>query len=313
MLENPEELNRGLAGAPCAAQEEYTMSIGQNQATVRGFWDGFTTPETSPLAYARVAGILYLIIIVFGIFAEAFVRSGLIVPDDAAATAGNILASEGLFRVGFLADSIMFLSDVALAVLLYLLLRPVNRTLALVAMFFRLTQTAVLALNLLNYYAAVLLLKGTGYAAAFEPDQLHSLASLFLDLHSHGYDLGLLLFGVHAALLGYLILKSHYLPRVLGALMIAGSATYLVGSYTRFLFPDYVSLVSPIYAVALVAEVSLALWLLMKGVNVQQWERRVRDSVALRTWEDGREEGVYRRGIREAGAVHGAARPGSGL
>lgn len=230
--------------------------------------------ETSPLIYARVAGVLYLIIIVFGIFSEVFVRSSLIVPGDATATAGKIMASEGFFRVGFFADSIMFLSDVALAVLLYVLLKPVSKTLSLVATFFRLAQTAVLALNLLNYYAALLLLNGSGYAEAFEADQLNALSYLFLDLHGHGYDLGLLLFGLHCLLLGYLIVKSHYIPKALGVLMVAAGVTYLIGSYTRFLFPDWVTLVSPIYIIALVSEVSFCLWLLVKGVRVQQWEMR---------------------------------------
>lgn len=231
--------------------------------------------EASPLLYARLAGVLYLIIIVFGVFGEAFVRSGLIVPNDAAATAGNIMASEGLFRAGFLADSIMFMSDVAVAVLLYLLLRPVNRTVALIAMFFRLTQTAVIALNLLNYYAAVMLLTGAGYASAFEPAQLNSLSYLFLDLHGHGYDLGLLLFGVHCFLLGWLVFASRYLPKVLGVLMIAASATYLIGSYTKFLSPSHVTAVSPIYVVAFVSEVALCLWLLVKGVSLEQWRLRI--------------------------------------
>jgi hypothetical protein len=238
------------------------------------------TIETSPLIHARVAGILYLIIIIFGVFGEAFVRSPVIVPDDVAATAGNIIASTGLFRIGFVADSIMLLCDVALAVLLFVLLKPVSKTVALIAMFFRLTQTAVLAANLLNYYAAALILEGMGYASTLEPGQVHALAYMFLDLHAHGYDLGLILFGVHCALLGYLIFRSHYLPKVLGILMMAASATYLIGSYTRFLFPDYISTISAIYAVAVIAEVSLCLWLLVKGVNVREWERRARVGVA---------------------------------
>jgi hypothetical protein len=231
--------------------------------------------RTSPVFYARVAGILYAIIIVFGISSEAVIRSGLIVTSDTATTANNILASQGLFRLGFLADSIMCLCDVGLAVLLYVLLKPVNKTLALVALCFRLTQTAVLALNLLNYYAALLLLDGAGYASAFEPLQVQTLSYMFLDLHGHGYDLGLLLFGMHCLFLGYLIVKSLYLPKALGILMMASSVAYLVGSYTRFIFPEYVSAVSPIYIVAVVSEVSLCLWLLIKGVNVEQWNRRI--------------------------------------
>jgi hypothetical protein len=233
------------------------------------------TSQTSPRLYARVAGILYLIIIVLGVSSEVFIRSRLIVPADATTTARNIMAAQGLFRMGFLADSVMFLCDVALAVLLFMLLKLVNKTVALVALFFRLTQTAVIALNLLNYYAAILLLNGPGYESAFESTQIHSLSYLFLDLHGHGYDLGLLPFGVHCLLLGYLILKSLYLPKALGVLMMATGVTYLVGSYTRFLFPDYVAAVAPIYIVALVSESALCLWLLVKGVNLENWNRRV--------------------------------------
>jgi len=232
--------------------------------------------ETSPLRYARVAGALYLIIIVFGIFGEVFVRSRLIVSGDAGATSANIMASSVLFRAGFLADSIMFLSDVALAVLLYVLLKPVSKTVSLVAMCFRLAQSAVLALNLLHYHAAMLLLSGSSYSRAFGADQTDALASFFLDLHGHGYDLGLLLFGLHCLLLGYLVINSGYLPKFLGVLLVAAGFTYLIGSYTRFLFPDYVTLVSPIYIVAIISEVSLCLWLLVRGVNLRQWERMAR-------------------------------------
>ncbi|MBD3367159.1 MAG: DUF4386 family protein [Candidatus Eisenbacteria bacterium] len=228
--------------------------------------------EVSPRLLARSAGVLYLVIIVFGLFGELSVRSGLVVPGDVAATATNIVASGGLFRLGFLTDSVMFLCDVALAVLLYVLLRPVGKTVALVAMCFRLTQTAVIALNLLHYHAAMLALSGRAYTASFGPDQLNALASFFLDLHSHGYDLGLLLFGVHCLLLGYLIYRSGYLPKVLGVLLVAAGFTYLIGSYTRFLVPQYVQTVAPIYAVAIIAEVGICLWLLIRGVNVELWE-----------------------------------------
>jgi hypothetical protein len=230
--------------------------------------------EASPQLYARTAGVLYLIIIVFGIFSEVFIRSNLIAYGDPAATAANVTASMGLFRFGFFADSAMFLSDVALAVLLYVLLRPVSKVLALVATAFRLVQTAVLALNLLNYHAAALLLGGGGYAEALGPQQLNAMSYFFLDLHGHGYDLGLLLFGLHCALLGYLVFRSGYLPRALGVLMIAAAATYLTGSYTRFLFPQHMAAIAPIYIVAFVSELAFCLWLLVKGVNVEIWKRK---------------------------------------
>lgn len=232
------------------------------------------TSEHSPRAVARAAGVLYLLIIVLGLFGELVVRSSLIAPGDAANTASNILASPGLFRTGFVADSIMVLCDVALAALLFVLLRPVNRVLAIVALLFRLAQASVLALNLLNYHAAMLVLTGAAGPAAFDEAQVASLASLFLDLHSHGYDLGLILFGVHCLVLGYLITKSSFLPRTLGYLGGAAGVVYLVGSYVRFVVPTMVETVAPIYLVAIVAELSLCGWLLIKGVDRDRWMAR---------------------------------------
>lgn len=232
------------------------------------------TSEHLPRTVARAAGVLYLIIIVLGLFGELVVRSSLIAPGDAATTASNILASTGLFRTGFVADSIMVLCDVALAALLFVLLRPVNRVLAIVALLFRLAQAAVLALNLLNYHAAMLVLTGAAGPAAFDEAQVASLASLFLDLHSHGYDLGLILFGVHCLVLGYLITKSSFLPRTLGYLGGAAGVVYLVGSYVRFVVPTMVETVAPIYLVAIVAELSLCGWLLIKGVDRDRWMAR---------------------------------------
>lgn len=224
--------------------------------------------ETSPLIYAKVAGVLYLTIIICGIFSEVFIRSNLIVDGDATATATNILASPSLFRIGFVADSLMLLSDVAIAILFYVLLKPVSKTLALMAAAFRLTQAAILGFNLLNYYAALLFLNGTEYIATFKAEQLNTLAMLFLDMHSHGYDLGLLFFGLSSLILGYLVIKSDYFPGILGYGLTAAAVVYLTGSFTRFLFPDYVSLIEPVYIVPLIAELSFCFWLLVKGLRV---------------------------------------------
>lgn len=227
------------------------------------------TTEISAQTCARAAGLLYLLIIVCGIFSEAVVRGSLVVAGDATATAQNILASQGLFRIGLLADSLMLLSDVAIAVLFYILLKPVSNTLALMAAAFRLTQAAVLGFNLLNYYAALLLLGGDSFAGSFDTGQVQTLALLFLDLHSHGYDLGLLFFGLSSLILGYLVARSTLFPALLGYGLMAAALVYLAGSYTRFLAPDYVSFMAPIYIVPLVAELSFCLWLLLKGARVQ--------------------------------------------
>ncbi|WP_038150469.1 DUF4386 domain-containing protein [Thiomicrorhabdus chilensis] len=219
------------------------------------------------LGQARLAGFLYLVIIVCGIGSEVFIRSGLIVDGDAAATAANILESDGLFRLGFVADAIMLLSDVAIAVLFYVLLKPVNQTLALIAAAFRLTQASILGFNLLNYYAAALLMNGTVYLNGLELNQLQVLASLFLDLHSHGYDLGLIFFGLSNLILGYLLIRADYFPTFFGYGLIAAALVYLAGSFTRFVFPDYAGLMEPLYLIPLLAELAFALYLLVKGVR----------------------------------------------
>lgn len=170
-------------------------------------------PEASPQNYARIGGILYLFIIVAALFGEVFVRGKLIVKGDAAATANNILASEALFRVGLAGELLTCVCDVTLAMILYVLLKPVNRNLALLAAFHRVTFIAIYAASKLFLVAGVVVLGGADYLKAFDPQQLHALAYLSIRLHGLGYGLSLLFFGVCCVLFGYLIQKSGYLPR----------------------------------------------------------------------------------------------------
>lgn len=231
----------------------------------------------SPQTTARVAGLLYLVIIGAGIFAEFFVRASLKVPGDAAATSANIIASEGLFRAGIASDLIMIMADVALALLFYVLLRPVSNTLALLAAFFRLLQAAVLGVNLLNLFFALQLFGAAGDSAALNAEQAQTLGMLFLDAHSIGYSLGLVFFGVYLFLIGYLVFRSGYLPRLLGGLLMLAAAGYLVDSFAQVLLTNYAAyaniLALVVFVPALVAELSLALWLLVRGVSVQQRDK----------------------------------------
>ncbi len=226
-----------------------------------------SSTETPLSVYARVAGLLYLLIIVLGISGEIFIRSDLIVFGDAAMTAANIMASEGLFRFGFAADALMLVCDVAIAVLFYVLLRPVSKTLAMAAAAFRLIQAAILGFNLLNYYAALMLLEGSVYGAAFKPDALNALSLLFLEMHTHGYDLGLIFFGISCLILGFLVVRSGYFPAMLGYALGVAGVVYLVGSFTRFLAPAFMPFVEPLYMIPLLAELAFCLWLLLKGVR----------------------------------------------
>jgi hypothetical protein len=228
---------------------------------------------------ARVAGLLYLTIIVAGIFAEFVVRSSLIVSGDATATANNIMASEGLFRVGIAADLIMIMCDVALALVFYILLKPVSNALALLAAFFRLAQAATLGINLLNLFFALELLSGANYLAGAGADQLGAQALLFLEAHGTGYAIALVFFGFSIMVLGYLIFKSGYFPRILGVLLVLASFGYLIDSFARVLLPTYnnyeATFTLVVFAPAFIAELALCLWLLVKGINVQQPDRSI--------------------------------------
>lgn len=235
----------------------------------------------SRLATARTAGVLYVIIIACGLFAEIGVRSRLIESGDPAATARNIIDSPMLFRAGLAADIVMFLADVAIAVVLYRLLRPLDRTLAMLAAAFRMTQTAVIGLNLLNMLQAVRILDDADYLGAFDTDEGNTLALLYLDAHQYGYILGLAFFGISTLIIGHLALSSRQLPRPLGVLLVLAGAGYLVDTFSFFLIPGYDGSASPIVlAPALVAEAWFALWLLTRGRRLDHLSAHTRDTSA---------------------------------
>jgi len=234
------------------------------------------TADTSPQVYARICGVLYLYIIVAGIFAES-VRSKLIVSADAAATARNIMANESLFRLAFSGELLHLACDVAVAVLLYVLLRPVNRNIALLAAFMRLASDIVLAVASLSHLAALRLLENTGYLSSFEPGQLQSLALLALKLHGGAYAISLVFFGFACLALGHLVFRASYLPRALGVLLGIAGLCYLVDSFVAFLVPAISGMLFPaIFLPAFIAELGLALWLVVKGVDVARWTATVR-------------------------------------
>ena len=224
---------------------------------------------------ARFAGILYLIITVAAIFAHFYVPSNIIVSGDAAATANNITTSETLFRVGGVgSELVVLLSEVILSVVLYVLLKPVNKTLSMLAAVSRLVMTTIHGLNLLNYFFAILLLSGAGYLSAFNTEQLHGLVMLFLEAHSIGFTIGIAFLTLHVFILGYLILKSGYFPKVLGLLFIAAGVGYLVDSFALLLFSGYETTPTIIAIVIAFSEIAFPLWLLIKGVNKEGWEKR---------------------------------------
>ena len=229
----------------------------------------------SPQHYARLCGVLYLYIIVAGMFAELFVRSRLIVSTNAAVTASNIMANESLFRLGFSGELLHIAFDVVVAVILYALLRPIDRNIALLAAFMRFACDIVLAVASLSHFAALKLFADAEYLNTFTPDQLHTLALLALKLHGDGYAISLVFFSFACLSLGYLIFRSGFLPRTIGALMAIAGVCYLINSFSHFLSPAFAATLFPgLFVPIFVAELSLALWLTVKGVNVAKWEEK---------------------------------------
>jgi hypothetical protein len=230
--------------------------------------------EKSPQRYARIGGVLYLAIVVLGVFGEVFVRGALVVSGDATATASAIAASESLWRAGLAGDLLMHVFDLPMIVVLYLLLRPVSESLALLATFFNLIQTAVLVANKLNLLVPILLLGNSGGLAAFSPEQLHALSYLAIKAHGYGFGVGLIFFGFACLFRGYLIFKSGYLPSVLGWLMALAGLCYLGNSFALLLAPALASALFPfILLPPFVGELCFALWLTFKGVDLQKWPR----------------------------------------
>lgn len=217
---------------------------------------------------ARVAGGLYLLLIVIGPFSLLYVPSTLIVPGDAAATANNIMASESLFRAGIVGQSAIFLTEIVLSIILYALLKPVSKTFSLVAASSRLAMAVVQGINLLNHFTVLLLLSGANYLTVFEPDQVQALVLLFLNTHGYGGLIWGLFFGLHLLVLGYLVYKSGYIPRILGVLLIIVSLCYLTPSFGNILLPQYGAIYAWVGYLSIV-EIAFPLWLLIKGVSIE--------------------------------------------
>jgi Domain of unknown function (DUF4386) len=231
---------------------------------------------TSPQVYARIGGVLYLIIIVVGFCSEFFVREKLVVSGDVTATANNIAVSESLWRISIAGDLVLLVCAVALTLILYVLLRPVNNNLALLAVFFNIVELPIEAVSKLGLLAALFLSGNADYLKALESHQLHALVKLSLKLHDYGFGIDLVFFGCACLVYGYLLFRSGYFPRTLGVLMAVAGLSYLANSFTLILAPAYAGTVSLILVLALIGELSLCLWLMVKGVNLSKWNEKAR-------------------------------------
>jgi hypothetical protein len=220
--------------------------------------------------YARWIGVLYAITIVAGGWGESHVPNMLLIANDLAGTAQRVASSVGIFRASFAAYLIEAACDITLNVLLYALLRPVSRNLSLLAACFGLMGTAVFAAGEMLYFAAALPAVDADFARVVSPEAKAALTYVCLTIYGYGFGIFAMFYGTAAMVRGYLILRSGYLPRALGAILIFGGASFIAKNFLVVLAPQY-DLPYVIFPMFL-AMASLMLWLLIKGINRARWD-----------------------------------------
>jgi hypothetical protein len=228
----------------------------------------------SPRKAARIAGILYLVIFIVYPLAAYIGKNSIIVPGDPAATASNILTSESLFRIGIAGEVVIILVEVILAAMLYELLKRVNPAVSLAAAFSRLAEGLIMAVNLLPSILALILVSGSGYVTAIDFETRNALLMLFMDSFSVMIFVWGFFFGFHLVLLGYLVYQSGFFPQIIGILLMLAGVGYLIQSFGMFVWPDLAGLYETIVMItAIPGELVFALYLLIKGLKVEKWEK----------------------------------------
>lgn len=221
---------------------------------------------------ARLAGLLSLASMAAGVSAEVLVVAPLITPGDAAATARDLLASEQVYRIAFAANLLDYIFYLGTSVILYGLLKPSGRTVALLALAFSLAGTAIVASASVHYLAPLVWLGDAPFLAAFKSDQREALAYLSLRRRGLGGDAAMVFFGLHLFAIGWLIVRAAPLPRILGVLSALGGLCFVVNSFALFLAPEFAAGLLPyILAPGILGQAGLALWLLLMGVSEAKW------------------------------------------
>jgi hypothetical protein len=223
---------------------------------------------------ARLAGLLYLIAMATGLFAEFYVHfpSTLIISGDVTKTASNITSNERLYRIGIANNIITFAIDVVLIWALYVLLKPVNKSLALLAVFFRLIETTIACFAIINAYVAMQFISDAGHLKAFDSNQIQALSVLH-DTYALTFNVVAIFLGLGSTIFNYLLLKSRYIPRVLAVWGIFSSVLLLISQFVIIIFPGMEKIIIPAcYGPIALDEIALGFWLLFKGANIPKIE-----------------------------------------
>jgi hypothetical protein len=228
---------------------------------------------------ARIAGVLYLAIFVIYPLA-ASVRSMLVVPGDAAATAQNVAANQSLFRWGMAGESVIFLIEIVIAGFLYVLLRPVSRSISLASALARASEGIVMAAtNLFTSILTLIVISNAGYLAVFDQEQQNALALLFQDANDYVILIWGLFFALHLVLLGWLVYRSGFFPKIPGILLALAGFGYFAQSFGVMVAPGLSdTLETVVLVLATPGELVFALWLLIKGVDENKWRARALES-----------------------------------
>lgn len=217
----------------------------------------------------KITGIGYLIIFVTGFYSNFFVLENLIVPGNAFATFSNISADEMLFRYAITGFTFMVIFDLLLAWTLYLLLKNVNKNLSLLSAWLRLVNAAIFGLALFNLLNVLKIVNNPKYAEFIGNFYLQTQVLLSLDSFNHAWQIGLIFFGLHLILLGYLIFKSDFIPKVIGILLFIAGIGYLIDSFANFIYTDYDSVKEVFQMIVIIpgviGEFSFTVWLLIRG------------------------------------------------
>jgi hypothetical protein len=226
-------------------------------------------PSITPRRAALIAGVGYVVIFVLAVFANFVVIEGMVETGDAAATAENIVESEGLFRAGLVAFSVVFVVDVVVAWALFVLFRDLSRDLSLLTAWFRLVYTVFLGVALIFFFAALELLSGDEYLSVFDPGQIDAHVLLAIDAFNYAWLIGLICFGLHLILIGYLIVNSGWTKKALGHVLMVAGAAYIIDTVARAVISDYADVENLFLVIvvvpAVIGELWFTVWLLVKG------------------------------------------------
>ena len=239
-----------------------------------------TAAEVSPQVYARIGGWLYLLIFVLAVV-SMMLQSAIVVSGDPAATAAHLAASQNQWRLSIVAELVMFSCDIPLAVIFFILLRPVNPGLSLLSAFFRFAEAVIGCTIVALHVVPLLMLGGAAYLKAVDPRELQAFALLAIKLYDYAFGIALVPFGIHCVLLGYLIFKSTYLPKTFGGLLVLAGFAYVANSFALLALPAIAGATFiAMFATGVPAELGLTLWLIVFGINVTRWNERTHAAAA---------------------------------